>query len=293
MSARILVVDDEEPICRLFAETLQLYGGFKTATETRGTAVLARLEQETFDAVLLDMMIPDTNGIALLQRIKQHLPNLPVIMVSGHGSIDMAVESMLAGAADFVTKPVEAIVLTARLQKALEQARMQCLSNLDSLTGLNNHRAFQERLQEEVERAKRYHRFLSLLLMDLDYFRRYNETHGHLRGDSVLMTCASLLREGSRTTDILARYGGEEFAVILPETTAPQAATIAYRLHKHIERHKFPGEELLPVKLLTVSIGVATLTPFFGTKDTLLEAAENALACAKREGRNCVRVASY
>jgi diguanylate cyclase (GGDEF)-like protein len=153
-----------------------------------------------------------------------------------------------------------------------------------------NHRTFQERLAQEIARAHRYSHPLSLLMIDVDHFKMYNDTHGHPQGDTVLQALARLLREMSRTSDTVARYGGEEFAIILPETDSVSAQKIGERLREQVERHPFPGQELMPGGTLTISIGVATHV-CAGSKDALLQAADAALYTAKHKGRNRVCMA--
>jgi diguanylate cyclase (GGDEF)-like protein len=240
--------------------------------------------------MLLDMSMPAISGLEVLRQVTQVFEELPVIIVTGHGSIEIAVESMQAGAADFVTKPVPAAVLHLRIQKALEHARTRRLASTDSLTEVYNHRTFQERLTQEVARANRYSRPLSVLMIDVDHFKVYNDTHGHPQGDLVLQDLARLLREMSRTSDTVARYGGEEFAIILPETDNVNAQKIGQRLREQVERYAFSGKERMPGGTLTISIGVATHVSG-GNKDTLLQAADRALYTAKRDGRNRVCMA--
>ena len=288
MSTKVLIADDEEVVCKLFTEMLKLYG-YQTVTVTDGSKVVEILWKEHVDVVLLDLVIPPFNGLELLRQIKQSNENLPVVIITGYGSIETAVESMQAGAADFVTKPVEASVLDIRIKRAIEYAHTKHLANTDSLTGLYNRRSFQERLAQEVDRAIRYHRPLSLIMIDIDYFKLYNDTHGHLQGDNVLIEVAHALQSLSRAPDIVARYGGEEFALILPETDKVSAEAFGRRLRETIESHKFPGEEHLPAKVLTISVGLASYMPP-DTKEAFLEAADIALYHAKREGRNRVVV---
>jgi two-component system, cell cycle response regulator len=240
--------------------------------------------------VLLDMRMPAITGSDLLRQITQVFEGLPVIIVTGHGTIEAAVESMQAGAADFVTKPVPAAVLHIRIQKVLEHAHTRRLASTDGLTDLYNHRTFHERLAQEVDRANRYARPLSLVMIDVDHFKIYNDTCGHPQGDMVLRELARLLREVSRTSDIVARYGGDEFALILPETDCVSAQKIGHRLRDHVERHAFAGEECLPRGTLTISVGVATHT-LAGTKEDLVKSADGALYSAKRAGGNRVCVA--
>jgi two-component system nitrogen regulation response regulator NtrX len=149
---KVLIVDDEDVICTLFSEILQQYG-YQTATETDGRKTLERLWQEHFDVLLLDLMLPGINGIQLLRQLRQSFEELPVVMITGHGSIETAVESIQAGASEFVTKPVDPAVLDLRIQKAIEYVHTKRLANTDALTGLCNYRSFQERLVQEIERA--------------------------------------------------------------------------------------------------------------------------------------------
>jgi diguanylate cyclase (GGDEF)-like protein len=286
----VLVVDDEEIICTLFAAMLGHYGRYHVVTTTDGHQVMDILRREPFDVMLLDMSMPAISGLEVLRQVTQAFEELPVIIVTGHGSIEVAVESMQAGAADFVTKPVPAAVLHLRIQKALEHARTRRLASTDGLTGVYNHRTFQERLSQEIARADRYSRPLSVLMIDVDHFKVYNDTYGHPQGDIVLQDLARLLQEMSRTSDTVARWGGEEFAIILPETDSVGVQKIGQRLCEQVERYPFPGQELMPGGTLTISIGVATYASA-SRKEVLLQAADTALYTAKREGRNRVCVA--
>ena len=290
MLTNVLVVDDEEIICTLFAAMLGHYGRYHVVTTTDGHQVMDILRREPFDVMLLDMSMPAISGLEVLRQVTQAFEELPVIIVTGHGSIEVAVESMQAGAADFVTKPVPAAVLHLRIQKALEHARTRRLASTDGLTGVYNHRTFQERLSQEIARADRYSRPLSVLMIDVDHFKVYNDTYGHPQGDIVLQDLARLLQEMSRTSDTVARWGGEEFAIILPETDSVGAQKIGQRLCEQVERCPFPGQELMPGGTLTISIGVATYASA-SSKEALLQAADTALYTAKREGRNRVCVA--
>lgn len=286
MSIKVLIVDDEEEICELFTGMLKAYG-YQTMAVTDGNKVLDLLWGERFDVVLLDLLLPNLNSFELLRQIRQSFPELPVVVITGYGSIENAVASMQAGASDFVTKPVDASILGIRIQKAIEYAHTKHLANTDSLTGLYNRRAFEERLQQEVDRAIRYHRPLSLMMIDVDYFKLYNDLYGHLQGDRILVDVAHSLKTLSRATDMVARYGGEEFILILPETDRTSAEALGNRLREHVARQKFPGGEHLPSQALTISIGIASYTAP-APKETLLEAADKALYQAKRTGRNCV-----
>lgn len=159
---------------------------------------------------------------------------------------------------------------------------LEVQATTDGLTGLKNHRAFQERLKEEVERTFRYASPLSVLFLDIDNFKQFNDLYGHLAGDSVLRRIGAILRDAARHTDLVARYGGEEFAVILTETDAQGAKVLAERFRAAVENGPWPD---LPV---TISVGVNTYSQFARDPISLLAGADEALYRSKRQGRNCV-----
>ena len=159
--------------------------------------------------------------------------------------------------------------------------QLECLATTDGLTGLNNHRHFQTRFAEAFQMASRYHNILSVLLLDVDHFKQFNDTFGHPAGDQTLKTVANSLTIAARNTDFVARYGGEEFAVILPETDAQGALEAAERFRSAVESQEWP------LRSVTVSIGAATWNLATETPPMMLEQADNALYASKRSGRNC------
>jgi diguanylate cyclase (GGDEF)-like protein len=169
---------------------------------------------------------------------------------------------------------------------AVENARLYELAITDGLTKLFIHRYFQARLEEEVTRAKRYHSMVSLILFDIDHFKKFNDTYGHQQGDLVLIEVAKLVKQAVRETiDIPARYGGEEFTIILPETDAPGALLVAERLRKTIEQYDFPGQGT--ALKVTISLGIATFPDHAPNRPMLIKNADIALYNCKRRGRNC------
>lgn len=172
----------------------------------------------------------------------------------------------------------------------IEKMRQQAviLSYTDDLTGIYNHRFFIQQLSLEIERQKRYPSPLSLLMIDIDYFKHYNDTNGHLAGDEVLKAISILIQRGVRQSDIVARYGGEEFSAILINTNWKKAMEIAERIRRIISETNFPNEMYQPNGDLTVSIGVATFRPPISTLTDLIREADNALYRAKKAGRNRV-----
>jgi diguanylate cyclase (GGDEF)-like protein len=177
-------------------------------------------------------------------------------------------------------------------EKAKETEKMReeavLLSYVDDLTGIYNHRFFIQQLTMEVERRKRYATPLSLLMIDIDYFKNYNDTNGHLAGDQALRTIAMLIQQGVRQSDIVARYGGEEFSAILINSEKENAKRIAERVREIVAETRFPNENFQPNGDLTVSIGVGTFSPSISTLTDLIREADNALYRAKGAGRNRV-----
>jgi diguanylate cyclase (GGDEF)-like protein len=304
---RILVVDDDPETGRLVRswfeglpyEILVAHGGRKGVK-------LALAERP--DLILLDLRMPDMDGIAVARKLRSEAMtrNIPVLMLTACRDVEHKVEAFSAGADDYVTKPFEFEEVGARIETMLRrrevtahlETRVEDLSStneqlerllvMDEKTGLFNFREFQRRLKEEWQRARRYDMLLSLVMLDLDHFKRLNDTLGHQAGDQVLREFAMLVTGGARGTDIAARYGGEEFAVVLPHTDAPMALRVAERIRKAVREFIFLDDEN-PTRI-TVSAGVATYpsTADINSVDALVRAADVALYEAKRRGRNCV-----
>lgn len=197
---------------------------------------------------------------------------------------------------DFVprkfSKHDESILTLLSTQAAIAIEKMQLFEKVkklaitDGLTGLFNHRYFVKCLRNEIKRAKRYGHEVSVLIMDIDHFKHYNDTNGHLQGNEAIKKVTHVMKEATRTMDVLSRYGGEEFAVILPEANSGQALRTAKRICKSVEEIEVFGEEKQPLKKLTISIGVATYPKDAAQGSALLEHADQALYLAKHEGRN-------
>lgn len=280
----LLVVDDDQTFCDVMKAQLEPLG-YSVATETDARKVLELLQASDFDVLLLDLMMPEVGGLDLLQQIREHFSVLPIVVVTGYDIPEMTVDAMRGGATDFVAKPVDVSFLNLRIRRACEHEHARRLANTDGLTGLYNHRHMQERLDQEVERARRYDRTLSLIMADLDQFKKYNDTYGHPGGDEVLIAVARVLRKISRGSDIAARYGGEEFTLVLPETPLTEASKVADRARRAVAGLRFSKGGRV-----TASFGVASLSRG-GTKEAVIEAADTALYQAKHDGGNRVRVA--
>lgn len=296
MTAHVLAIDDSPDVLALLAvrlrpEDLQL------TTAMSYDEGLALAFSRLPDLILLDVDMPEHTGLDLCRRLKAEpaTRNIPVIFLTASNDIETKVHGFDLGAVDYVTKPFHPAELRARVRAALRMKRAQDLLTekiqIDALTGLRNRAFFDERLSTEVETSLRRARALSLVMLDLDHFKRLNDDFGHPFGDNVLQRVGDLLVRHVRPTDLPCRYGGEELAVILPDTTMLDAVGVADRLREQIRSLAFAPRGK-PVTA-TASFGVAELLQLGGavepTPARLLGAADEALYLAKRDGRNCVR----
>lgn len=219
---------------------------------------------------------------AVLLRTGDHLIGVLVVASSSYREFSSAESERLQ---------VIANQSSLSLQNALLHEELERLSVTDRLTELYNHGYFQQRLEEEVARADRFTHKLSLIMLDIDDFKEFNDTYGHPRGDSVLRAVSNIIRQNLRDMDIAARYGGEEFVIVLPETDLEGAHGVAERIRHGVEQHTFSGGDDIPPLRKTVSVGVATFPLQATTPARLIEAADVAMYAAKGEGKNRVRVA--
>ena len=294
----VLIVDDDPVALETIAELL-VEAGYRVLTAPGGRRALEILEQQAgIDLIVSDLMMPQIDGIALTKEIRGMGSHIPIIVITGFATIELAVETMKAGAADFITRPfnneqikitIEKVLETQRLQKlAGEREFYKQLSNHDEMTGLANYRSCHETLGKETERALRYSRPLSIMMIDIDNFKCCNDTYGHLAGDAAMMQIAVLIKKQTRTSDCVARYGGEEFMVILPETPIDEASMVAERIREAIEQHPFVSEEGAPMASLTVTIGLSSTPDRASTKKDLIRTADIALYKGKTSGKNKV-----
>ena len=299
--ARILVVEDSRTQAEWLAGVLAREG-YDVQTAPDGREAIRRVRTEPFDLVLLDMILPDMNGLEVLRVIKARSDEqfIPVILLSVKSDLDSRVAGLRIGADDFIAKPFADAEIQARagamlriksLQDQLRAAKVQLekLSITDGLTGLYNHRHFEERLAEEFRRSARYADPVSLMMIDLDHFKEVNDRYGHPFGDRVLRETAELLRSSVRELDICARYGGEEFAIILPKTHLQGALAVAERVFGSIRAKTYATGGEPPEIRVTTSVGVA----FYPSKDVtsselLVKFADDALYRAKHGGRDSI-----
>lgn len=232
-------------------------------------------------------------SVVLSEFLTEIIVALLSILIHGRITYDYLIVGSIT--AFFVSIIVAAILVllikelrkNERTQNELNR-RLFDLSIRDDLTDVYNRRHFYEKLEEEIKRSERYGTVLSLIMLDIDYFKNYNDTHGHQAGDSVLRDVALLLRNNVREQDLIARYGGEEFAIILPETGKQVAGKLAERIRGCLSAQAFHFKETLPSGKLTISLGVATFPEDAKSLNDLVETADQALYKAKEKGRNRV-----
>jgi diguanylate cyclase (GGDEF)-like protein len=295
MNGRILVVDDAMENIRILHAALQDEHEVMFALDGPRALELARTQQP--DLILLDALMPGMDGYALCQELlaAPETTDIPVIFVTALNLPEDETRALGAGAADFISKPVNAAVVRARVRTQLTVKRqrdaLRALILLDALTGVANRRAFDERLAAEWRRCGRSHLPVALALVDIDHFKLYNDHYGHQAGDNTLIQVASAMRRAAaRAQDLVARYGGEEFAILLPQLDARGATGVARRLMAELEQTAIPHAASPTAPQLTVSMGIACMTPGEHSMPAdLIQVADALLYKAKAEGRNQYR----
>jgi len=296
---KVLIAEDNQDLREIVARMVKTLG-HEVMIASTGKEALQQVHEHAPDIVLLDIMMPEMDGFEFCQALQAEeiLRDFHIIITSARDTLEDKVKGLELGAADYLTKPFSLAELRARLQvgerivhyrKSIkeQQAQLEHLAREDALTGLPNRRHFDERFQEEWRRAVRYGHPLSLLMCDIDHFKRVNDLHGHVYGDVVLKAVGRALLRGSRASDVLARYGGEEFVVLLCEASIDQAKAVAERLRAAIK--DLPFASSTGTFRVTVSIGVATVVDGELADPTqLLAEADEALYAAKRLGRDRV-----
>ncbi|MGQ9762022.1 MAG: diguanylate cyclase [Thermogutta sp.] len=291
---RVLIVDDDPLILRLL-ERWSTNAGYHVSQANNGEVALRMIQEVLPHIVITDWEMPKLTGPELCRELRKlKLPHyVYTLILTSHNEIPNLVQGLNEGADDFLGKPIREPELIARLGAATRiltaQRQLQEMAQRDSLTGLLTQRAFYELLAKELEISRRTSRPLSCAMVDLDFFKRINDIHGHQAGDHVLKTTADVLLRSCRASDIVCRYGGEEFCVIFPDTPEHCAARWAGRFRAELNAVPFRlGEATL---FLTCSIGLTQLRDDILTPEELIDRADQALLCAKRAGRD--RVVRY
>ena len=284
---RILIIDDDPEISAFYALTLQRQG-METRVLNQPLQVMEQLVNFKPDLILMDMYMPECNGYELARAIRQMeaYVSIPIVFLSSETCVKRQLVAMRMGGDDFLTKPIEPDHLVSSV--TIRAERMRVIRNFmerDSLTGLYNRSMSEEHLELAVMRARRSGGSLTFAMIDIDAFKRINDTYGHPTGDRVIVTLARLLQQRLRKTDIVGRFGGEEFAVVLPDTDLDAAREVLDKIRQSfaVVRHAYAKGEFS----VTFSCGVAAY-PDYGDVSTLCDAADKALYRAKEGGRNRV-----
>lgn len=302
---RLLIVDDDPSTVRLLIQFLKDLGQIRFTTDSAAAVEMARAFRP--DLILLDVEMPQMDGFRVCAAIKSDpaFEDVPILFVTAHGEADVEARALSAGAIDFISKPPHPPVVRARVRNylALKQRtdQLRLLSTIDGLTGVANRRAFDTALDLEWRRACRSGEPLALLLLDVDYFKRFNDGYGHQAGDDCLRAVAATLAAWARRPgELAARYGGEEFALLLPACDRQQAADLAEAIRQAVAELDIPHATSEAAPHVTVSVGVATMatvcgaapcppgTPCHLVPADLIKAADSGLYEAKRTGRNRV-----
>jgi diguanylate cyclase (GGDEF)-like protein len=290
----VLIVDDD--ISNIEIMSCLLEPEYEVCFAKSGTDALEIAGAVAPDLILLDIVMPGMDGYELCRRLKldEALTDVPVIFTTGLDGLDDEARGLSVGAIDYVTKPIQPEILRRRVGNHLEMKRMRdelaALAMTDPLTGLGNRRLLEKRLGQELRRLTRQGDWLSVIMLDIDFFKKFNDSLGHLEGDECIRKVASVLRDAMRRPgDFGARYGGEEFACILPGTELGGAMTVAETLRRQIERLAIPNPGAGPDGCVTASIGVACGRCLPGlTAEQWLLHADRLLYDSKQAGRNRV-----
>jgi len=314
----VLLVDDQaiiaEGIKRMLADEEDIVFHY---CQDPGNAIQMASEVKA-TVILQDLVMPDIDGMTLVRffRANNETSNIPIIVLSSKEDPQVKSDAFTNGANDYLVKLPDQIELLARvrahsksyihqlerdaafqalreMQEQLEESnkKLQELSSLDGLTGIANRRQFDESLDKEWRRSSRNESPLSLILIDIDFFKPFNDNYGHQAGDDCLIRVAAALKDAIvRPADLIARYGGEEFTAILPDTDAKGAAVVAEHLRVAVESLNIPHEHSTTTDHVTISLGIADKTDL-PDLESLIQKADECLYTAKESGRNCYKIA--
>lgn len=293
-----MIVDDSSTNIKILKAVLK--DNYRLSFAASAREALAKLSSETLpDLILLDIIMPDMDGYQLCRSIKSDplLKEIPIIFITAMTELEDEKVGLELGAIDYISKPFEPSIVRLRVKNQIELKRqrdiLSLMAQMDGLTGIPNRRAFDYTMDKEWRRGIRNGKKISLLILDIDMFKSYNDCYGHLAGDDCLKDVASTIeRIGGRAGDFIARYGGEEFVGLLPDTDEPGAMLVAQRIKEAIEALSIPHAASSISDILTVSIGISTVKPDLDTTpSSLIKSADSALYSAKSLGRNRIETA--
>lgn len=288
----VLIVDDEIPNIEIMNATLE--DDYEICFATSGEQALETARTVLPDLILLDILMPGMDGFEVCTRLKSDplLADVPVIFTTGLGDTEDEVRGLSLGAIDYVTKPIQPVILRARVGNHVELKRLRDqlaeMAVTDVLTGLSNRRRMAETLRTETQRLARTGDWLSVIMLDIDCFKQFNDAYGHPAGDRCLAMVASALnRAVKRASDLSARYGGEEFVCILPGADADAAMSVAQEIQAQVGMLNIPHARSTAAPSVTVSVGIATALCRPGMPpDLWIAQADAQLYESKAGGRN-------
>ena len=289
---KVLIVDDSKTICRIIVDLMTSLG-YENKSVADGSQALTMLKEEAFSVVISDIEMPGIDGLTLIKEIKENFPEIDIISITGFGTRYSYSEVIKTGASDFIIKPFGLDEVVAKLNRIFRErsikhqleeknAELLLLSINDDLTGLYNRRHFYNQLEKEIIRARRQNRMLFLIMLDLDEFKKFNDTYGHLEGDRVLKEVGKAINKSIRkNVDEGFRYGGDEFTVIIPEANQKQTMQIAQRIQEACR-----AIQPLPIE---ISLGLVELTNNHDV-ESLVRCADQAMYQAKNSS---LKILSY
>lgn len=295
---RILIADDD-PVSLYLLSNVFTEEGFTVNCVKSGEEALNTVLSFRPDIIVLDIVMKGMYGYEVCERLKanRETADIPVVFISSREDVEAEISGLRAGGIDFITKPFNPAIVRMRVSNYIELKKtrdnLEHMSITDQLTGLFNRRYFDKMLNSELRRSSRSHDCLSMLMIDVDKFKLYNDCNGHLAGDECLkLICQTVRRSFRRVGDLVSRYGGEELAVLLPTTPLTSAVMLAENTRKNVEDLHILYSGLPENGFVTISVGVAAMTPEPGANpQLLLNDADKALYQAKTKGRNRVTAA--
>lgn len=290
---KILIADDDKDFRGMLTRRASKMG-LEIVQAKNGAEAIEHVSNTDFDALVVDLYMPEHNGLEVFEAARKKDPEVVALILTGSASVETAVEALRAGVFDYLTKPLESLAtfdlaLTRALQHRFlvsENKRLfdevQRLAVTDSLTSVYNRHKLMESLNLEIERARRYDRPLSIIMIDMDGLKPFNDTYGHAAGDEALILVADSIKSCIRKVDMPTRFGGDEFMILLPETDLEVAIGVMERICREVEQREFLHG---PV---SVSAGVTQWVPEHATGDDLLKAVDEAMYKSKRSKRTKV-----